>query len=161
VHVVALLLVVHPLPAETLNVCGVAPLTDTVTDCVDDDTVLGRRTMLDDDALADGIIKVIPTLRFPEAGVDPVPPVEELLRSDEAPPPPHAGSAKRATNKKASERRIDISPDEQTFDVRWGDYWAASSRADEPLRSVFHKRTSRPLRSNETRSAIARIIVMP
>jgi hypothetical protein len=112
-----LLLVVHPPPTETLNVCGVAPLTDTVTDCVDDDTVLGRRTMLDEDALPDGIVSVIPTLRFPEAGVDPEPPVEELLRSEEAPPPPHAGSAKRATNKKTSERRIGISSEDRPLDV--------------------------------------------
>jgi hypothetical protein len=90
-------------------------LTDTVTDSVDDDTVFGRRTMLDEDALAAGIVKVIPMLRFPEAGVDPEPPVEGLLRSDDAPPPPHAGNAKRATNKKTSERRIDISSGNHVF----------------------------------------------
>jgi hypothetical protein len=78
--------------------------------------------MLDDDAPAAGITNVIPTLRFPEAGVDPEPPVEELLRSDEAPPPPHAGSAKRATNKKTSERRIGISSDNRSFDVPSSDY---------------------------------------
>ncbi|MGH7715513.1 MAG: hypothetical protein ACREML_05895 [Vulcanimicrobiaceae bacterium] len=44
------------------------PLTETVTDCVDDETVLGRRTMLAA-ALGAGIVKAMPLFRFPEAGV--------------------------------------------------------------------------------------------